>query len=354
LEQSGQLYQLNRQSGVVDTVRLHIPAKNGALLEMEEALLLSYDPIRNALWGCAQQQSQRNYGMLFRYDIATCQTYVFDYPGGVFTGLVVRPDGRIFLAAETSNQNGVLVEFAELAGGFRLLLDQDRENFLRGTSPQCLQLANNGELLIGTKRDGLFIYHIDQRTVKALSLQPGTEEDIIFNDYAINVIHEAEDGMLWVGTRGGLLHFDPKQERLLNHYGRNNGLSSNLIVGILPDSSGGFWLSTFNGISHIQPGPKPLFRRYYRADGLSNDEFEKYAYHLGQDGRYYFGGINGLTVFYPHELASGRLDANVVLTEISLYGRGQPRLLNKDLDELEEVVVRPNEKGIAVSFALPA
>ncbi|MEO1256522.1 MAG: hypothetical protein AAFY41_16770, partial [Bacteroidota bacterium] len=28
LEQSGQLYQLNRQSGVVDTVRLHIPAKN--------------------------------------------------------------------------------------------------------------------------------------------------------------------------------------------------------------------------------------------------------------------------------------------------------------------------------------
>ncbi|MBQ3127288.1 MAG: hypothetical protein IJC15_09480, partial [Clostridia bacterium] len=39
---------------------------------------------------------------------------------------------------------------------------------------------------------------------------------------------------------------------------------------------------------------------YYQHDGLQENEFNAKAAYKAIDGKLYFGGIKGLTAFYPH------------------------------------------------------
>ncbi|MEL7163758.1 MAG: triple tyrosine motif-containing protein, partial [Bacteroidota bacterium] len=162
-------------------------------------------------------------------------------------------------------------------------------------------------------------------------------------------------GSWWIGTESGLYHYRPASAAT-TRYGRQEGLSNNIVYGIVADSSGGFWLSTQNGLTHV-PGDREngSVRRYYREDGLSNDQFLPLAYHRSRtDGRYFFGGVNGLSVFSDADLSASTAGADVMLTEITLYGRERVRTIAENLAELRQVSVFASEKSIAISFALPA
>ena len=59
-------------------------------------------------------------------------------------------------------------------------------------------------------------------------------------------------------------------------------------------------MSTNFGISRFDPETE-TFRNFDAGDGLQSNEFNSGAYAKGRDGEFYFGGINGLTVFNPSE-----------------------------------------------------
>lgn len=350
VEEAGQLYRLDPTLGTLDSVYLHQEDDEGSLLRLQNALELVYDEKENALWGIAQRNGRRNVGLLYRYDLASCNTkayYAADYR---FTALSPGPGGHWIVGATHSILGGQLLRFDVIAESFLPLKDSGNRDFLSATLPQCIELGQDGKLFVGTQDKGLFIFDPENMTHRSWSPEPWDKEAQLFNDYNVYAIHEDDDGWLWIGTRGGLHHFDPATETLV-HYGRQDGLSSNIVSGIVPDTSGGYWLSTFNGLTHLLPGAPIGFRRYYRDDGLANDEFNRYSFLRSSRGRFYFGGVNGLTAFYPHELAATGIEAQVVITEVLIYGRQEPR---RPQPGKEDIVVRPDEKGIAVSFALPA
>lgn len=216
--------------------------------------------------------------------------------------------------------------------------------------------------MIGTAQRGLIgfnpfrkeVQHYVTTTPLAAEVDLGGVAGAREGEKAIYAIHEDTLGDLWLGTDGGLFHYQRKT-RSNTQYGRREGLSSNVVYGIVPDSTGGFWLSTQNGLVHMPSDREPgSFRRYYQEDGLSNDEFLPFSYHRDQLGRYYFGGVNGLTTFREEDLSSREAGADVMLTEVSIYGREEPRTITQDLEELRQITVFANEKNVAISFALPA
>jgi ligand-binding sensor domain-containing protein len=125
-------------------------------------------------------------------------------------------------------------------------------------------------------------------------------------NFSVNVIHEDTLGNWWIGTDGGLIQYSTAT-KVSQRYGRSEGLSSNIVVGIEPDSMGGLWLSTQNGLVHLPQNldQKPA-RRYYREDGLSSDRFNTLSHHRDRIGRYYFGSDNGLTIFREADLSVRR------------------------------------------------
>lgn len=355
IEKEGQLYRINPKTNVSDTLQLYLQEENAKLLELRSASFLLYDSLQHAVWGIGREEGKKRGSVLFCYHIASCDTRVYSMSDHYFTTLSPAWDGQWVLGAEQSgNQNGKILLFDTLHGSFIPLLDNQLLAFLQGNIPQYICLSKNGQFLFVGSTKGLLLY--DKKRKNSRSFEPHTADKngVLFNDYSINVIHKAAENILWLGTRGGLHRLDINEGRL-QFYGRSDGLSSNIIYGILEDGQQGFWLSTANGLTHLkQEGKQTEFRRYYRSDGLSNDEFSPFAFLRAKDGRYYFGGVNGLSAFYPQELTAVASKAKVVITQITLYGRGQERILNRKLEEIKEIVVQPSEKGIAIQFALPA
>ncbi len=109
---------------------------------------------------------------------------------------------------------------------------------------------------------------------------------------------ESSDGKMWIGTGEGLVCYDRDNEKTTT-YTENEGLPNNVVNSILEGIDGNLWMGTSNGLSRFNP-TTGKFQNYYHHDGLQENEFNARAAYIAEDGKLYFGGINGVTSFYPH------------------------------------------------------
>lgn len=109
---------------------------------------------------------------------------------------------------------------------------------------------------------------------------------------------ETSDGKIWIGTGEGLFSFDRSTKNTVT-YTTADGLPSNIINEIRESSDGSLWIATNKGLSRLDMS-EDTFKNYYQYDGLQEDEFHARASYKAKDGKLYFGGIKGLTSFYPH------------------------------------------------------
>ena len=103
---------------------------------------------------------------------------------------------------------------------------------------------------------------------------------------------------MWIGTGEGLVCLD-RQNGNTTAYTEKDGLPSNVIKDIQEGNDGNLWIATLNGLSRFNPATT-TFKNYYQHDGLQENEFNSKASYKALDGKLYFGGIKGLTAFYPH------------------------------------------------------
>ena len=96
------------------------------------------------------------------------------------------------------------------------------------------------------------------------------------------------DGNLWIGTTGqGLLRVrDSRVDRLT----RSEGLSSNLVSGLVEDREGDIWVATARGIDRIRD---PKVQLYSTVNGLSSDLID--SVYGTRDGAVWIGTSGGLT-----------------------------------------------------------
>jgi len=71
----------------------------------------------------------------------------------------------------------------------------------------------------------------------------------------------------------------------------------------LPDDRGNLWLSTNNGLCRFNTKTKKV-HNYGLADGLPHTEFNHTSFLKAEDGKLYFGGLNGIVGFDPATLNS--------------------------------------------------
>lgn len=349
MEADGPLHVL--REGADELKALLLRDTTGTLVPVREAGQLHFDARRNLIWGIAQDGRRRRGGLLFAYGLDSGYTQSYPLPY-TLSSVTVDSLGRVFVAASEPRRVGILLQFDPLTGTFEELESRaNGEDAIRNLRMTYLSPGPGGELLIGTRLRGLVAFDPDSRRLRYLGGGgSGTGDG---SGHAINCILPDTLGRYWLGTDAGLLILDPGSGQAIR-YGRQDGLSSNIVVGIVPDSVGGHWLSTYNGLVHMPADSATgTFRRYYQEDGLVNNEFNLFAYCRDRSGRYFFGGDNGLSVFRDEDLSSAEAGSDVMLTEVVIYGRGENRILNRNLDELRSIVVEANEKSIAVSFALP-
>ncbi|SEJ39513.1 ligand-binding sensor domain-containing protein [Dyadobacter sp. SG02] len=169
-----------------------------------------------------------------------------------------------------------------------------KENFLPNSWVNCLLIAKDNKLFIGTF-NGLACLDLETKsftsTFGANSLLKGVVIYALFDD---------DKGNLWAGTSQGLKKID-RATKAITTFDTADGLPSNQVGTVRGDKAGNLWLSTNRGLSKMDLETH-TFVNFYSADGLQGNEFSQGASVVTQDGEFYFGGINGLTHFKPEEI----------------------------------------------------
>ncbi|MBS1599377.1 MAG: hypothetical protein JST75_14220 [Bacteroidetes bacterium] len=138
----------------------------------------------------------------------------------------------------------------------------------------------------------------------------------------IRVMVEDDKHRIWAGTDNGIYVYNTAGQ-LTNHFTRNSGLLSEIIYSLEPADKNrkGFFASTHFGLSYISDEGKII--NYTREMGLQENEFNTLASTKSSSGKLFFGGVNGITAFYPSYLSVKRDSSEINITRFmvndSLY-----------------------------------
>lgn len=163
----------------------------------------------------------------------------------------------------------------------------------------------------------------------------------------VHCLAKDSKGNVWIGTEAGLSKLDLKTDKFTN-YTIVDGLANNYIYGILIDEEDNIWISTNDGLSRFDQ-KENKFINYTVMDGLQSNEFNGRSYFKSKDGEMFFGGINGLTTFYPNDvlkLSDNRNNSKVVIDKIKVNNKDYPYYGGT-------FCLKYNENNISIDFFLP-
>lgn len=294
----------------------------------------------------------------------------YDEESGEIVKFVNDPDD------DSSIQNNQITEIIEIddkkmifgtSSGMELF-DMKTRQFSRlnivpdGTLIYALEKDLDGNLWIGSYRNGLFLYNHEKGIIKEFKndinskykisdnliyditqdsrgwiwvatnnglnvLKKGDDdfksyksESGVYTDIASNTIRaifEDSHNRLWIGTVGGGLALYDYESDSFRNFTEEEGLSNNIVMGILEGDDGRIWVSTQNGISIINPENYSIFV-LTPDDGIGGWEFNA-GYEKDYNGNMIFGGVHGITSI-PSKHEEGDVDApRVYITDVTLF-----------------------------------
>ncbi len=131
----------------------------------------------------------------------------------------------------------------------------------------------------------------------------------------LNHVFEDSAGRLWVATvDSGLNKLNP--DGTFTRYNEENGFLTNWVGSIIEDNQGFLWLGTKIGLIKFDPQTE-TWRLYTRDDGLQSNEFLEYPNFNAPDGQLWVFGGNGLNSFYPDKLKDNPFKPPVYFTSLT-------------------------------------
>lgn len=290
------------------------------------------------------------------------KTIYKDTDGNIWVGThggglsVLLPDGKNF-AGYMINQPG-----EKIIHEVTSVTDDELGNFWVATNTALRVFRRKGRELTGgrvvSRPAGAtpykYLFRDSRNTIWAFGstgvsrIQKGriTEAD---SSLVVNCFAENSRGELWGGTRGnGVMKV--KGSEFIKF--TTPFFKSVNIVGILCGEAGDLWLSTNRGLVHFFP-ETGIYQVYTRNDGIAGNEFNYNSYFKSADGRFYFGGYNGITYFRPGEIRNNPHSMPLVFTYLRLHSGEEGREFpEKNITRQSEVSMTYKQNTFTVDFAL--
>jgi len=179
--------------------------------------------------------------------------------------------------------------------------------------------TSDDSIIIGAET-GLYSINYPARSVRALELlfRKDKIQPVILS------LAQNQNGDVWIGTKDqGLFIWHLREEYpgaiQLVYASGNARLPSSTIYAIEFDDAGFAWVSTTSGITKLD-SHGDVVSNYKAADGLQGNDFNFAASFKDSTGRLYFGGSNGYNRFDPGSETSAALPPRVVLTHLNIAG----------------------------------
>ncbi|WP_199119451.1 hybrid sensor histidine kinase/response regulator transcription factor [Pedobacter sp. ASV28] len=265
-------------------------------------------------------------------------------------------------------QDGVWV--GTNGGGLRhLRADRSYTTFVHSPQDKTSISDNFVVALIKDAQDNLWVgtqnglNYYDTKKNKFKRFVKRAAPNSLSNNSIITLFKDSKD-RLWIGTEGGgLNYYNPITNKFypLNEFGK---LTDEVIHAILEDDEGHIWLSTDNGLYklafknfNLPFKAENIDVTHYNADdGLASNQFLTNAGLKLRSGELLFGGINGLTSFFPNRIIKNAIKPKAVFTDflirnkvVAIDSAGSP--LKQSITFARQIKLKHNEGYITIKFA---
>ncbi|MBP6609566.1 MAG: response regulator [Paludibacter sp.] len=182
------------------------------------------------------------------------------------------------------------------------------------------------------------------------------EEGFLLSNIVYSIAVDNNE-IMWFGTSDGLTRFDPKTEKS-THYTASNGLSSNVIRSIAVDENENLWLGTNLGLSKFEINSEK-FSNYYSFDGLQSNEFTLGAVSKANTGELIFGGVGGVSTFFPSSINYKNDSLRTYLTSINIVDKvvvmgmksGRHNIIDKSVNNVDRINLSYNDNIFSLEFS---
>jgi signal transduction histidine kinase/ligand-binding sensor domain-containing protein/DNA-binding response OmpR family regulator len=244
-------------------------------------------------------------------------------------------------------KNNQIVHYSSITGSQY----SKKLNALHNRWVTSMLLSHDNKLYIGSY-DGLGC--LDLKTKNFVSTYHTNK---LLSGYIIYTIFEDTKGFIWIGTSEGLFCIHPKNHQITS-LDMKNGLPSNVICGICGDKQGNLWISTNYGISKYNP-IKKVFTNYYADDGLQGNEFSKNALFRDKNGEIIFGGVNGVTSFYPEKITNPTKKLDIRITGFYIHDQaimkgvksGSYDIIDTAVSEAKSFHLAASDNSFSIEFS---
>jgi len=260
--------------------------------------------------------------------------------GDMVYALLKDKAGRIWVGTRSG-----LDRFNETARKFTHLYLDKNGGRLSSDEITALMEDSKGRIWIGTT-NGVNILDPDQLTFDVFT---GAN---LSND-VVTSITEDKKGRIWIATRDGLNQYDEKNKTFTVLNGDNNTIQG-IIYGIISDKDGYLWLSTSKNLLRYDPDNRS-YQQFDMKDGLQISQFNLSAVERTTDGMLLFGGINGLTFFYPHEVMPQKLNLQLTFTRLEVlnnpvFAGDIHEILDQHIDKQKQLRLDHDHRQFKIYF----
>ena len=172
---------------------------------------------------------------------------------------------------------------------------------------------NSGNLWFGTYNNGICKWDSENERFIHYTVNKDGEIDRVYS------IIKAQDGTLWLGTRGSLAYYDEEKDDFII-FDESYGFPNRILMGVVEDDFGYLWISTNSGISKFSKETHEV-KNYSVSDGLQSNEFMIGAYYKTRNGLLLFGGIGGFDAFYPQMINYNPHIPDIVITGFKVFNK---------------------------------
>ena len=206
-----------------------------------------------------------------------------------------------------------------LGGGISVIDGKTRES-VRNYTVENGGIGNNNVMNILQTRSkevyattyGKGLYRLDPQKDAFTNILPESGLPVLLTS-----IHESSDGMLWVGSYGdGFYKLDPDKMEF-EQYTTADGLSNNVVYAAIPYKNS-VWISTNYGLNKYDRSTN-RFLGFNENDGIQSNEFNTNSFYRCYSGELFFGGVNGLTFFYPDSIEYNQLKPRPAFTGLKIF-----------------------------------
>lgn len=194
----------------------------------------------------------------------------------------------------------------------------------------------------------------DQKTKKWIHYSKIRPNEPISSSKLTSIYIDSQNRLIFSSEGKGIFIYQKENDSFIN-ISQKNGLPNNVIYGVLDDPEGNLWLSSNKGIIHFHPDRPAEYELYTVNNGLQSNQFNFKSSFKSRDGKFYFGGINGFSSFYPQtfQKAKNKTQPNVAFTGLQLLNNSSSEFdqeIQEKINTGQLIQLQYNQSSFSISF----